>query len=267
MLSYITWDVSPEIFSSGFITLRWYGLLFASGFLVGQQIMTYIFKADGRPVKDVEALTLNAVISTVIGARLGHCLFYEPEYYLSNPIEILKVWEGGLASHGATIGILLGLYLYSRKRPDQSWFWIVDRVVITVALGGAFIRMGNLFNSEIYGIPTTLPWGFIFVRDGETIPRHPTQIYEALFCLVLLFITWFLWKKYRKSLPEGIIFSVFIILLFTFRFFIEFVKTEQVEFEKGMALNMGQWLSIPAVAFGFAIIFYLLQKQKKAVKI
>lgn len=262
-LGFITWDVSPEIVSIGFLTLRWYGMLFALGFLVGQQIMIHIFKADGRPVKDVESLTLYMVIATVLGARLGHCLFYEPEYYLAHPIEILMVWQGGLASHGATIGILIGLFLYARNRPDQSWFWILDRVVITVSLGGAFIRLGNLFNSEIYGIPTDLPWGFIFVRDGETIPRHPTQIYEALFCIVLLVITYRMWKSYRTQLPTGAIFSTFVTLLFTFRFFIEFLKTEQVEFEKNMALNMGQWLSIPAVVLGLATLLYLNIKKKK----
>ena len=203
------------------------------------------------------------VAATVLGARLGHCLFYDPEYYLSNPLEILKVWEGGLASHGATIGILIGLYLYSRKHPDQPWLWILDRVVITVALGGALIRMGNLFNSEIYGVETDLPWGFIFVLDGETIPRHPTQIYEALFCIVLLLITYQMWNRYRKVLKSGMILSTFVILLFTFRFFIEFLKMDQVAFEANMALTKGQWLSIPAVAFGIGLMIFINRNQAR----
>jgi phosphatidylglycerol:prolipoprotein diacylglycerol transferase len=264
LLHFIRWEVSPDIVQLGPFTLRWYGLLFASGFLLGQQIMIYIFKKEGKPIANVESLTLYMVAATVLGARLGHCLFYDPEYYLSNPIEILKVWEGGLASHGATIGILIGLYLYSRKHPDQPWLWILDRVVITVALGGALIRMGNLFNSEIYGLETDLPWGFIFVLDGETVPRHPTQIYEALFCIVLLIITYLMWSKYRGKLRNGVILSVFVVLLFTFRFFIEFLKMDQVAFEENMTLNMGQWLSIPAVAFGLALYQYIQWTGRRA---
>ncbi|MBD0257734.1 MAG: prolipoprotein diacylglyceryl transferase, partial [Cytophagales bacterium] len=157
-LQYITWDVSPEILDTEYFSIRWYGLLFALGFLLGQQILIYIFKKEGKPASDVEVLTVYMVLSTIIGARLGHCLFYEPEYYLSNPLKILKIWEGGLASHGATIGILFALWLYARKKKDQSYLWVVDRIVITVALAGGLIRLGNLMNSEIIGKPTDVPW-------------------------------------------------------------------------------------------------------------
>ncbi|MCS6823992.1 MAG: prolipoprotein diacylglyceryl transferase [Cytophagaceae bacterium] len=167
MLSFINWDVSPEIFSLGFLSIRWYGLLFASGFLIGYFLMIKMYKQEGKSEQYVEVLTTYMVIATVIGARLGHCLFYEPEYFLANPIEILYVWQGGLASHGATIAILIALYLYTRKYKDQSYLYVLDRIVITIALAGACIRIGNLMNSEIIGEPTQLPFGFVFVHSAE----------------------------------------------------------------------------------------------------
>ena len=169
-LSFILWEARPEIWPDGPVPLRWYGLMFAAAFALGQYIISYIFKRDGKSEKDVDSLTYHMIIGTILGARLGHCLFYQPDYYLSHPIEILKVWEGGLASHGATIGIVFAMWLYSRKHPNQSWLWILDRIVIVVALGGAFVRFGNLMNSEIIGKPTDLPWGFKFFRDYEFNP-------------------------------------------------------------------------------------------------
>lgn len=181
MLNYIIWNVNPEIFSLGSFSIRWYGLLFASGFLIGQYIMSRIFKIENKPEKDLERLMIYMVIATVVGARLGHCFFYEPEKYLSNPIEILKVWEGGLASHGAAIGILLGLYLYSRNRAGQSFLWVVDRIVIVVALGGALIRMGNLMNSEIIGKPADVPFAFIFANSlDESLYHRVNKKYDYL---------------------------------------------------------------------------------------
>ncbi|MDQ3536048.1 MAG: prolipoprotein diacylglyceryl transferase [Bacteroidota bacterium] len=274
MLDFIVWDVNPEIFSFNLFgrefPIGWYGLLFALGFIVGQQIMFYIFKKDGKPSSDVEMLTMYVVIATVISARLGHFIFYEWDFLLQDPwqwfLRLVIPPYSGLASHGATIGILLALYLYSRKKADQSYLWVVDRVVITVSLGGAFIRLGNLMNSEIYGHPTDVPWAFLFVRETDpallpVVPRHPTQIYESLFCILLLIITFWLWKKRRHVIPEGFISGVFIILLFTFRFFIEFLKNDQVDFERNIALNMGQILSIPAVIFGIMVMVYAYKKR------
>ena len=172
MINFILWEIRPEIWPEGPLPLRWYGLLFAAAFAFGQIIITAIFKRDGRPLKDVDALTYYMIAGTVLGARLGHCLFYQPDYYLLNPLEILKIWEGGLASHGATAGIIFALWLYSRKRPDQSWLWILDRIVIVVALGGFFIRMGNLMNSEIVGKPSDLPWSFVFTQPFESAIRE-----------------------------------------------------------------------------------------------
>jgi prolipoprotein diacylglyceryl transferase len=264
MLEAITWDISPEIFDTKYFTIRWYGLLFALGFLIGQQILFHIFRKEGKPESDVETLTVYMVIATVIGARLGHVLFYEPAEYLRNPIDILKIWEGGLASHGATIGILFALYLYARKKKDQTYLWVVDRIVITVAFAGMLIRLGNLMNSEIYGHETSLPWGFIFVLRGETVPRHPTQIYEALFCLVLFIGLFAIWKKRKSAIPDGLLLGTFLVTLFTFRFLVEFLKEPQVEFEETMLLNMGQILSIPAVIAGIYILLIAQKNAKKA---
>jgi prolipoprotein diacylglyceryl transferase len=261
-LQYITWDVSPEIIDTEYFSIRWYGLLFALGFLIGQQILIYIFKQEGKPERDVETLTVFMVLSTIIGARLGHCLFYEPEYYLANPIKILKIWEGGLASHGATIGILFALWLYARKKKDQSYLWVVDRIVITVALAGGLIRLGNLMNSEIIGKPTDVPWAFVFTAVDQQ-PRHPAQLYEAISCFILFGFLFWLWSRRKAKTPEGSLLGIFLIYIFGLRFVYEFLKENQVDFENNMALNMGQWLSIPAVLGG---IFVLLIANRNAKK-
>ena len=254
LLNYINWNIDPDIVSFLGLTIRYYGVLFASSFFFGYIIMQYIFKKEGLTVELLDRLTVYMAIGTVIGARLGHCLFYQPDYYLSNPIEILKIWHGGLASHGAAIGILIALYYFSKKN-KKPYIWILDRIVIVVALGGFFIRMGNLMNSEIYGIETSLPWGFIFVRDGQTVPKHPTQIYEALAYLLIFILLYTIYNKKGKELKQGLIFSIFLILLFTVRLLIEFIKEDQVGFEQGMSLNMGQWLSIPFILIGFFLLY------------
>ncbi|MBF8961981.1 prolipoprotein diacylglyceryl transferase [Pontibacter sp. FD36] len=266
ILNYITWDVSPSIFSIGSFEVRWYGLLFALAFVFGQRILTKIYVAEGRTEGDVDVITLYMIIGTVVGARLGHTLFYQPEYYLSNPIEILKIWEGGLASHGATIGILLALWLFSRKH-NFDYMWVLDRIVIVVALGGALIRLGNLMNSEIFGRPTDLPWGFIFVRQSEYshVPRHPTQLYESFSVFLLFVLLYWLWKKYKEALPKGLLFGIFVTALFTFRFLVEFLKEVQVEKEATMALNIGQQLSIPLIIIGLFILFRVWRNPKPAL--
>jgi prolipoprotein diacylglyceryl transferase len=259
LLQFIEWNVSPEVWPD-VLPVRWYGLLFAGAFFFGYLVLIRVFKHEYKDpkeaVKILDKLAMYMVISTIIGARLGHVLFYEPAYYLSNPIEILKIWNGGLASHGAAIGILFALWLFSKKT-GKTYFWTLDRIVIVVALGGMFIRLGNLMNSEIYGYVTDVPWAFIFVRDdADLLPRHPTQIYEALSYLGLFFLLhWIYWKNDGKPKP-GFLFGLFLIILFTARFLIEFLKEPQVAFENTMALNMGQWLSIPFVIAGFVIIFW-----------
>ncbi len=259
-LAIIPWDVNPEIFRIGNFAVRWYGVLFASSFFFGYLIFKKIFEHEGLKEEVLDRLTVYMAVGTIVGARLGHCFFYEPSYYLSNPLEILKVWHGGLASHGAGIGILIALWLFVRKE-HKPYLWILDRIAIVVALAGFFIRTGNLMNSEIYGVETTLPWGFVFLRNGETAPKHPTQIYEALAYLgvfILLFRLY--WSKKGKILP-GLFIGLFLVIVFTFRFFIEFIKEDQVGFESGMKLNMGQWLSIPFVIIGIILIIYAVKSR------
>ncbi len=271
ILNAITWNVDPEIFSIGSLSIRWYGLLFATAFLSGYLVFTRYLATERLTSEMLDQLLIYIAIGTVVGARLGHCFFYEPEYFLKNPLEILKIWKGGLASHGAAIGIPLALWLYIR-RYKLSFLWLIDRIVIVVALGGAFIRLGNLFNSEIYGLPTDLPWGIEFVRDklydsttGEllpTVPRHPTQLYEALSYILIFTVLFIFYRKRHMKVRDGYIFGVFMILLFSTRFLIEFVKNDQVAFEAGMRFNMGQLLSLPFIIAGVAMILWTKSSPK-----
>ncbi len=356
MLSYIIWNPNPSIFEIGSFDVRWYGLLFALGFIVSQQIMYKVFKADGKDEKNVDTLTLYMVIATIVGARLGHVLFYNPEYYFSDPIRIFYLREGGLASHGGAIGIFIALWLYSRRMKDQSYMWILDRVAIVTALTGAFIRFGNYMNSEILGKPTESNYGVVFATpiadaleqyivrsekidiSGTTklesdtpgrapigvlveyndvpvdeevarqfyerqmptilgnnaylkdyvwhnpsnglkyelyksrgttfaefytfgIVRHPAQLYESAFCLILFVLLYLLWKNKRATLPQGYIFGVFLSLLFGFRFFVEFFKEWQEEFSNPLPINMGQILSIPMVLAGLIVIWGVSRKR------
>ena len=261
----ITWNVDPEIFSLGQLSIRWYGLLFASAFLSGYIVFSRFLITERLNSEMLDQLLIYVAVGTVLGARLGHCFFYEPDYFLENPLEIIKIWKGGLASHGAAIGILLSLWLYVRKH-KLSFLWLIDRIVIVVALGGAFIRLGNLFNSEIYGLPTDLPFGFEFVRDRlydsntgvllPTVARHPTQLYEAISYLVIFSILLTFYRKKHLVVRDGYIFGVFMILLFSARFLIEFVKNDQVAFEAGMQINMGQMLSLPFILAGVLMIIW-----------
>ena len=263
-LTVIPWDVNPEIFRIGSFAIRWYGLLFASSFLFGYIIMDKIFKNENLSQDTLDRLTVYMALGVIIGASLGHCLFYEPKYYLSNPVEILKIWHGGLASHGAAIGILIALWLFVRKE-KKDYTWIIDRIAIVVALSGFFIRMGNLMNSEIYGVETTMPWGFVFLRNGENVPKHPTQIYEGLTYLFIFILLMRIYWKNKGEHIQGLLISLAMILIFTARFFIEFLKEDQVDFESGMTLNMGQWLSIPFVIAGFVWLYVSLKQKKRLV--
>ncbi|AFL85891.1 prolipoprotein diacylglyceryltransferase [Belliella baltica DSM 15883] len=362
LLSYVVWSPDPAVFS-GFERLRWYSLFFALGFIISQQIMVYIFRKEGQNEELVDKLTIYMVLATIIGARLGHVLFYEPEKYLSNPIDILKVWEGGLASHGAAIAILIVLYMYSKKTPGQSYLWVVDRIVIVVAMTAVLIRLGNLMNSEIGGKETGTDNGFVFARDTEDaltslrIPiidvsaykpheraseligngivpvnfdikiekggfevedlkkvietdvkyvftnfrssqkylaedpntdlkyelldkgdhylaivqtygkaRYPTQIYESLTYLVIFIVLLMLWIKYKSRLPDGLLLGLFLISLFGMRFVWEYFKENQVDFEEGLSLNMGQSLSIPLVIGGIILVYLASKKGLKPIK-
>lgn len=387
LLSYIIWSPTPNIIP-GYEIPRWYGLLFALGFIVSQQIMYYLYRKDGRPEKDIDMLTVHMILGTVLGARLGHCLFYDPIHYLSNPLLILKIWEGGLASHGGAIGILIAVYVFVRyeikmtfiplipgiigipksfnskkkKREGQSFLWVVDRLVIVVAITGAMIRTGNFVNSEIIGKPTYSDSGVVFSRafeelllrdkdvdyvefdkspardsyqNGEVpinlivhykrsvdlgeleiknklllklnklkdfssvsehilipanisqipanvykedlhfvanvgifgVARHPAQLYEAIYCIILFVGLFYMWHMFRHKLPEGFLFGLFLALLWALRFGDEFFKENQVAFEDGLPLNMGQILSIPLFLVGIVVMIYSFKrnKEKKAV--
>ncbi len=355
----IVWDPNPILLPLGSLNISYYGLFFSSGFLIGQQILFHIFKNEGKPEKDVELLTIYMVVATIIGARLGHVFFYEPATYLADPIKILKINEGGLASHGATIGILIALYLYAKRKKDQSYLWVLDRLVIVIALAGCFIRLGNFINSEIIGLPTGTDKGVVFARhieeaitfnfpeiveaeafkrDGEAqegtgyvpvgleltfirgqyeedairsyiehsvknllvtynsvdephtyvdpaldldyslsqtngqymaivdvwgMPRHPAQLYESFSCLILFFILFGIWRKMKGNMPEGLLFGIFLIIVFGLRILYEFLKENQVDFEDGLALNMGQWLSIPLFIAGIVIVVFVTRGKRK----
>ncbi|MGA1978068.1 MAG: prolipoprotein diacylglyceryl transferase [Bacteroidales bacterium] len=260
----IPWNVNPEILRIGSFAIRWYGLLFASSFLFGYIIMLRIFRNENLSDALLDKLTIYMAIGTVVGARLGHCLFYEPAFYLSHPVEILKIWHGGLASHGAAIGILIAVAIFSYKE-KKDYTWVLDRIAIVVALSGFFIRMGNLMNSEIYGVETTVPWGFVFLRNGERVPKHPTQIYEGLAYLAIFLILFRLYWRKRGEHIQGTLISLAIVLIFVARFFIEFVKEVQVPFESKLPLNMGQLLSIPFIIIGAVWLYLSIKRGKRAV--
>jgi phosphatidylglycerol:prolipoprotein diacylglycerol transferase len=253
-MHHLIWDFSPEIFSIGGFAPRYYGLMFALGFMVGYSVTAKIFRMEGRNEEDLSSLLFHLMVGTIVGARLGHCLFYEPEYYLSHPIEILYVWKGGLASHGGTIGVLFTTWLYKRKHPDQGYIWLADRLSIGTAFTAACIRIGNFFNSEILGKPSDLPWAIIFYNNhNETIARHPAMLYEAFAYLALFGVLAFLYFKADAGKVKGRLLGIMLAWIFTARFFIEFVKENQVDFENGMLLNMGQLLSIPFIILGLLL--------------
>jgi len=271
ILDFITWNVDPVLVHLGPLAIRWYGLLWAAGIWFALLIVQRLFKHEKLPEAWLDQLFLYTVVGAILGARLGHCFFYEWQllkepvtilgitfeygnHYLSHPWELLYIWRGGLASHGGAIGILIAMYFFNRNVSKKGFVWIFDRLVIGVAICGASIRLGNLMNSEIYGSATSLPWGFIFVRSGETQPMHPTQIYEMIYCLITFAIVWWLyWKKeaYKKN---GLIFGVFLIGIFGSRFALEFIKNNQEVFESNLSLNMGQILSLPFIIWGIWLI-------------
>ncbi len=265
----IIWDVNPEAFTIPIIDwpVRWYGLLFVGGLIAAQYIMFHIFEAEGHTKKHVEDLTIYIVLGTILGARLGHVFFYDAAYYLSHPAEIIMIQKGGLASHGGAIGILIAAWLYCRKN-KFAFLWLMDRLVIAVCFTGACIRMGNLMNHEIIGTVTDVPWAFQFLRayprEMAMDPRHPAQLYEAIYCLIIMAIIYPIWRKRKAALSNGFIFGLFMVLLFTLRFLDEFLKENQEAFEDDLPLNMGQILSIPFVLVGLFLIFRAL-KAKKAL--
>lgn len=262
MISFIIWDINPSVIP-GFDFVRWYGLCWAVGLFAAHYMMSKVYKSEGLRESVLDKLTLYLILGIIIGARLGHILFYDPVYYWNNPIEILPIslnpsfhFTGlaGLASHGGVIGGLLSLFLYVRKYKQNYW-WLLDRLVISGPLLGGFIRLGNLMNSEIIGTPTQLSWAFVFTNIDQ-VPRHPAQLYEAIAYLLIALLMYRLWKSKRFSDYKGFLFGLGFTLIFVMRFLLEFVKENQVAFEDTLWLNMGQTLSLFMVVFGIGLMFW-----------
>ena len=271
--NYIYWNVNPEIVNLFGISIRYYGLLFVSGLILSIYILGKIFKLENIPSGNLEKLSVYGMIGIIIGARLGHCLFYEPSYYLAHPLEMLLPIQQqpgggfkftgyqGLASHGGAIGMIIALVFYHRKT-KQSILKTIDLVAVVGPLAGCFIRLGNLMNSEIIGLPTTKPWAFVFARV-DNIPRHPAQLYEALAYLLIFLTLFLLYKSLRLRLQNGFFFGMTLTMVFVARFFIEFLKENQVGFEENLAFNMGQILSLPYILIGITFMMYGIIKSSK----
>lgn len=280
----ITWNVDPTLLHLGAVEVRWYGLLFALGLiLLGPMIAEKMWKREGLPEAWLNSLFIYVVVGTVIGARLGHVLFYDPAYYLANPSKIIAVWEGGLASHGGALGVIIAVWIYSCRVAGRSILWTLDRIAVPTGLVAMFIRLGNLMNSEIFGRPTDLPWGFRFLRSAEyhqlvpdlSIGCHPTQLYEALaYLLTFLLTMWLYWRRDMARRYQGLIFGVLLLCIFGSRILIESVKNVQEAWELDLiasyGLNMGQILSIPFVVVGGCLVLRSLiwgkAEQSPAVK-
>lgn len=272
-LLYINWDINPEIVNILGIPIKYYGLLFLAGLVLSLNILKRIYKKEGLSTQAHEALFSYALIGILVGARLGHCLFYDFDYYSQHPLEIfLPIQKGpdgsyhftgfaGLASHGGGIGLVIMLLIYARKYAIP-FMTVLDAIAIVLPLAGTFIRLANLMNSEIIGVPTDVPWAFIF-RQVDDLPRHPAQLYEAISYFIIFLSLYFIYRKNIFKIGKGFYFGISILLIFIMRILIEFIKVDQVEFEHGMILNMGQLLSIPFVLLGlFFIIKSILEKGK-----
>lgn len=270
MLGFITWTWDPELLNLGSLSVRWYGLMWAVGLLLGYWVESKIYDREKMPEGTMDKLFLVMVFATIFGARFGHCYYYEWDYFSEHLSEIPFVWKGGLSSHGGAFGILLALFFFSKFVIHKSYLWTLDRIVLAVAICGACIRLGNLFNHEIYGDPTSMPWAFSFMLHpmsdvtGFSEPSHPTQIYEIIYCLVTFSVLMFLYWKTKAAQRTGLLFSVFLLGIFFTRYLVEFIKRPQEAFEEGLLLNMGQRLSIPFVLVASAIILYHLFMWGKA---
>jgi phosphatidylglycerol---prolipoprotein diacylglyceryl transferase len=271
--NYIYWNIDPEIINVFGISIRYYGLLFVSGLILCIYILGWIFRRENIPQGLLEKLSIYGIIGIFVGARLGHCLFYEPSYYFAHPLEMLLPIQPlpgggykfsgyqGLASHGGALGLIIALIIYSRKA-KQPLIKTIDLISIVGPLEGCFIRLGNLMNSEIIGMPTTKPWAFVFAQI-DNIPRHPAQLYEA-FCYLMIFVIMILLYKYLRIRPQnGFFFGLTLTMIFVARFLIEFLKEKQVAFEENLAIDMGQILSIPYIIIGIGFIIYGLMKTRK----
>ncbi|MFV2059877.1 MAG: prolipoprotein diacylglyceryl transferase [Gammaproteobacteria bacterium] len=261
-MDYFVWSVNPVLFSLGSINIRWYGVLFSFGFVFGYYTMRWIYIREHKNINELDKLLWYLIAGTLIGARLVHVLFYEPGYYFSNPLKTLALWEGGLASHGGAIGIMFSIYLYQRNS-NESYLWLLDRLSIPIAFTAFSIRLGNFFNSEILGIPGSVPWLIIF-KKYDLIPRHPAQLYEALSYLLIFIVLLYFYKKHNLQRKQGVIFGSLLFFVFLSRFLIEFVKLKQESYDMALMLNTGQLLSIPFMIIGLVLLNFSFKKETNA---
>lgn len=262
-MTHFTWDFDPILISIGSFQIHWYGVCFALAISSGYYLMSWILKSEGQDLEELDSLLYYLVVGIITGARLGHCLFYEPELYLSNPLEILKIWKGGLASHGAVLGLFIAVFAFSKRHPKFSFFYIFDRLSVSAMPAAALIRLGNFFNSEIIGNPTEQPWGIIFKRR-DLIPRHPSQLYEVTVYALLFIILWPLYLKTNLKDKTCFFTGVTLSLVFLSRFVLEFFKTKQSAWAQASSFSAGQWLSIPLVIFGLFLIIKSLNPSRES---
>lgn len=257
----MVWDLDPAIFKLGWYELRYYSLWFAAGFVIGYYLLSKIYAWEKKPLELMDSALVHMVLGTIIGARLGHVIFYSPHWLWEDPLQVLKVWEGGLASHGGLIGILVASFIYSLRYPQINYLWFLDRVSIPSALAGSFIRIGNFFNSEIIGKPTDSSFSVVFARVDD-LARYPAQLFESIGYFVIFLILLFTYLPRKEKTPRGLLAGLFLVLIFAWRFFIEFFKERQEAFEEGWFLDMGQILSIPVIIIGLVLIVYSLKPKK-----
>jgi prolipoprotein diacylglyceryl transferase len=261
-MEYFVWNANPILLEIGPIQLYWYGLLFVGSFVVGLYILTWIYKREDRDPEVLETLFVYIITGAAIGARLIHCFFYEPSYFLEHPIEILYIWNGGLASHGGVVGVLLAVWLFTRKY-NESYFWLLSRIAIPASLSATAIRIGNFMNSEIVGIPTDVPWAIIFLRIDE-LPRHPSQLYESIIYLFIFILLLFVYKSIKSTFATKLLPALFFLTIFTARFFLEFIKSRQAHYTTDLPFSTGQLLSMPFIALGLGwLIWAFISKEKK----
>ncbi|MBA6252215.1 prolipoprotein diacylglyceryl transferase [Colwellia sp. MB3u-55] len=260
-MQHFIWDINPVLLSIGPLSVHWYGALFAAAIISGLQVMKWVYQTEHKNLEALDNLLMYSVFGIIIGARLGHCFFYDPQYYFANPLKILAIWEGGLASHGGGLGLIIALGIYARKY-QENYLWLLDRLAICTALFGVFVRSANFVNSEILGVASDAPWAIIFARI-DNIPRHPAQLYEAIAYLLIFIILFFIYKKSKDKTPKGSLLGLFLILTFTARFLIESVKVKQAAYESIWALNTGQMLSIPFFIAGIVLLIWSLSAKNK----
>lgn len=262
-MNHFIWNIDPILVAIGPLTIHWYGALFASAIFAGLYFMKWIYIQEKQPVEPLDNLLMYAVIGIIIGARLGHCLFYDPSYYLANPLKILAIWEGGLASHGGGLGIIIAVYFYC-KRNNQDLLWLLDRLAITTALFGIFVRSANFVNSEIIGKVTDVPWAVIF-QQIDNLPRHPAQLYEAIAYLTIFVTLTIVYRATSAKNHRGMLLGLFLIMTFTARFIVEFFKQQQAAYSIEISLNTGQLLSIPFFIIGLYLVFSSMKRNSNKV--